>query len=358
MRMTHKTWIALSAYMRYMRVVMLFFVGLFTCIWFTAGAFAAPLTVDLSRIDASEFPVINCYFSAIDQNGKSLSGLRNENIAILEESAPVTDFQYISMLPGKESIAVILILDHSGSMRGKPLSAAKDAAIDFEQHLSVNDKVALIAFGSKVDTVTELSTDRDNVRDTINALKPVGETALYDAIHQATENLTQCTADRKAIVVLTDGQDNASGSNADECADAAKQNGINIFGIGLGHSINSEALTSLAETTGGRSYFTNSPSELTSIYRAIAQQLQYQYKLTFNSPLPKEAAIWRTVNISVHDDTGDGSGQRQYLAPAPANTISATTMPTPYIWWGVALFVFFDIVLLGYMLWRKRNRIA
>jgi len=318
---------------------------------------AAPLVVNITRIEADECPVITCYLSVLDRDGKSLSGLETTQFTIKEENLPVKEMQCVSTLPGNEKIAAILILDHSGSMRGAPLVAAKNAAIDFTQHLSLNDKLAVIAFGNKVDVATELSTKSVSVENTIRSIQPSGETALYDAIHKAVMTIAGCTADRKAIIVLTDGQDTASTATAAQCATAANKHNVNIFGVGLGRSINSQTLKLLAETTGGRCFLTNAPGELISIYRTIAQQLQYQYKLTYHSPLSQKANVWRTVSISVNDVSGDGSGQRQYLAPSTGVKPSAIIAPKPNIIWGMAAFVLLDVVLFVILLRRRRMTI-
>jgi len=282
----------------------------------TAGyAQASKPGVKVSRINTDHYPTIQCSVSAIDDTGKSLVGLTADSFSILENDKPVTNVTLQSILPGKERIAVILVLDRSGSMQGAPITAAKKAAVDFVRRMSEKDVLSVVSFASRVDPSADLTVDRNKVLQAIETIHPRGETAFYDAIQQAVKRLAGYKADRKAVVALTDGQDNASSATAEGCATAAADAGVPVYCIGLGRSLNSNALQLLAKKSGGSCFLTTSPETLTDTYRKIAQQIQNQYELTYTSPSPATTASWRTVKISVHDKGGESSDLRQYLVP-------------------------------------------
>jgi VWFA-related protein len=332
-------------------------VWLAACALLAARGDAAAVTARINRIEAAHFPTIGCYVSVTDETGESLTGLPPGNFTVLEDGEPVGGLRVSSVLPGHEKIAVVLVLDRSGSMRGEPIAAAKKAAADFIPRVSDEDLLGLVTFSTKVDPSVGLTTDRGIPLEGIDRAKTRGETALYDAVGQAIAKLSWQKADRKAVVVLTDGHDNASSATASQCATAARRDNVSIYCVGLGRSLNADALQLMARESGGHCFLTSSADNLTDIYRRIARQIESQYVLTYDSPRPAAEESWRTVKVSVRDRGTEGGDQRQYVAPA--RTVGHSTLITepsfPLIYSALVAFFLLDL-LLAIALIRRRSK--
>lgn len=324
-----------------------------------AAAAASPL-VRISRVEAQGFPTVRCFVSVTDEAGESLAGLTADGFTVSEDAQDVGAIHLSSVLPGEERIAVILVLDRSGSMRGTPISAAKKAAADFARRLSEKDSLGIVSFASKVDPSSDLTTDRGAVFRYLEGVQPRGETAVYDAVRGAIAQLSQHTADRKAIVALTDGHDNASSATAAQCATAARRDSIAIYCVGLGRSLNADALRLMAQESGGQCFLTSSPESLTDIYRKIARQIQSQYVLTYDSPRPTGEGTWHTVEVSVHDKVGTASDRHQYLVPHPSGpgATVGSGFPRNLVYCGLLGFLLLDLLLVVAVIRRKARQAA
>lgn len=333
--------------------------ALFIAAWACNAAPASfGVTTHVVRVEADRFPSVRCFATVTDEGGQSLSGLTRESFAVAEEGKPVRDLVVSSVLPKDSRVAVMLVLDRSGSMRGSPMKAAVSAASDFAGRLSETDSLGIVTFSSKVDAPVPPGVSRKRIVDDLDRMRASGETALYDAVRSAIEVLSREKAQRKAIVALTDGQDNASVATERECAEAAKAANVAIYCIGLGRSVNEKALRSMAGTSGGLIFVTATPERLIDIYRQIARELKSQYVITYTSPGPVADNSWRTVTVSVAEKGSVSSDRRQYLAALPLGTAAPSQRHFPLTWIAVILaaFALGDVMLVVAVLVRRRRR--
>lgn len=316
------------------------------------------LTIAVSRIQADEFPAIECFVSVVDENGEVVAGLVAENFQVWEDSEVVGNFVVRSVLPGEERIAVVLALDCSGSMRGEPIKSAKEAAADFARRLSDTDALGVMSFATSVERGSPLSTDRAAANRALDMMKTKGNTALYDALSTAVEEVSAATADRRAVVALTDGKDTASGSSAASCIDLAQRSGVEVYCVGLGREVDEDVLRHIATETGGDAFFAASPEDLVELYRRIARQVQTQYVLSYTAPSDEAGHVWRTLRISVSHAGAQATDQRQYLArQSPKGSVgSGGPELTSLGYIGIAVFVLLDCVLLA--IWLRRRSAA
>lgn len=307
----------------------------------------------ISQIQASAFPLVRCYVSVTDENGESVTGLTRENFTVVEDEQVVSSFRFGSTLGGGEQIAIVIALDRSGSMKGRPLATAKTAAKDFVRRLSDRDRVAVVAFASAVEVKCLFSTDRNIVARKLDRIRPGGETAFLDALHTGVRLLERQNANRKAVVVLTDGKDTASTQSAPSCLAAARNAGVPIYCIGLGRSANKGRLRGIAAKTGGYCFFTESPEALQELYRKIARQLQNQYVIAYESPGEAASGTWHTTSVGVNFGGVDSEESKQYV-------VTGIMTSAPRVWHmilliAIALIVAIDAALLIFYIRRTRQ---
>jgi uncharacterized protein YegL len=182
-------------------------------------------------------------------------------------------------------VDVVLIIDKSGSMTGKKIADAKDAAKVFLGYTDERDRVGLVTFSSTVDSISPLNfmtpANKESLSKKISSIRAVGATDIYDAIVAANTMLLNAPRSNapRVQVLLTDGQHNWPSMLSDsaflDLANQAKSEDIIIYTVGLGADVNGERLRLIAETTGGAYYFAATSSELRAIYENIGSKLAF-----------------------------------------------------------------------------------
>jgi VWFA-related protein len=256
--------------------------------------------------------------------------------------------------PGKgEKVTTVLVLDRSGSMsqkaaegdERKKIDALKEAAKRFVAFLRPGARTTLLPFSTKVDRPEPFTTDKEVLQGRIKALTPLGGTLLYDATYAGIETLVAAGPEgKRAVVVLTDGKDEAPGSRRsdDEVIERARDVRIPLYMLGLGRKteinepvmrrmakqtggdyyyagnekkllevfenlsiqlhddgIDEKALRALAEKTGGKYTHVSKASELQFIYEQLAEELQSTYRVTFQSNRPTHDGTARGIKVKV-----------------------------------------------------------
>ncbi|OGO05924.1 MAG: hypothetical protein A2Y60_00205 [Chloroflexi bacterium RBG_13_54_9] len=257
-----------------------------------------PSGVVIQGVDTTEYPQIKAAVEVVDGSGIPISGLTRKDIAVFENNTPVGTATFDSSVNVSLPLGVMLVLDTSGSMKGVPLADAKAAASTFVDQLAGQDQVALITFSSAVTVVKDLTTNKNEVKQAINAAQAVGETLLYDALYVAAEKLTGAEIPRKIIVLLTDGEDTKSAKKVADGVQSATKGGIVVFTVGIGSSINRADLDFIAGQTGGTSIYSPSSAAVAQAFQTIAQRLRSYYVLTYTTPL-REGPAQRTLTIEV-----------------------------------------------------------
>jgi VWFA-related protein len=278
-----------------------------------------------------------------DTQRRFVGGLRAESFSVLEEGLP----QRIELFGTSESpLDIMVLIDTSGSMYAR-LDTTKRAAIDLIKTLRPGDRVGLILFNTVPSLVRPLSEDRDSVMTAIRSATPLGATALYESVYLGLHMLTKArhTQDgvrRQALVVLTDGQDNASHFPFEQTLDAARKGDVTIFTIVPGEK-GAAPLTEemswldrtmrfemrrLAEDTGGRAFFTADTAELPGVYEQIGTELREQYWLAY---VPSSGQSgFRRVAVRVLDPPGLQARTRTGYTAGPRVAARASApVPTP-----------------------------
>lgn len=252
---------------------------------------------DEIRIDSS---VVILNASVKNAEGRHVGGLKKEQFKIFEDSVE----QSIDIFSAEETpFAAVILLDTSGSMEQR-VSMARAAAIRFLDGLRESDSVAIYRFDSKIELVQPFSNSRD-ISESAFDLKAYGMTRMNDAIYQAAVELSKRDEKRRAIIVLSDGQDTMSGRSADRALKAAMSADIAIYTIDMSpvgdakRTQNQGALKSLAEKSGGTFVSTPGGAAMRDAFEKIVEELGVQYTLGFSPTNTKKDGKWRALELRV-----------------------------------------------------------
>lgn len=179
----------------------------------------------------------------------------------------------------KKPVDLVVVMDTSGSMKGDKISAARSSLMQFINLLDSRDRLQIILFNSKINTMSELSPvgeKRDELTRRVSGIVESGGTRLYDSALQAVQDLA-ANGDPKhirAVVVLSDGMDTESENSLDNLMSQISNseeggNGIKLFTIAFGSDADEGILKQIAEATGGQEYKSD-PSTIAKIYAEIA----------------------------------------------------------------------------------------
>ena len=251
-------------------------------------------------MDELDVQLVELYTSVLDKQGKPVPDLQVGDFTVAEDGVPqeVVRFEHVRDLPIKAGV----LLDVSASMT-EALPEAQQAALDFFTNtIGPRDRAALITFNDRPQLVVKLTNQPLELGGGLAGLKAERGTALYDSIVFALYYFNGLSGQR-ALVVLSDGKDESSRFDFEDCLDFARRAGVTIYGIGLGFESADrdakKALERLAQETGGRSWFVEAASELVPVYRAIEEELRSQYLLVYQSTNTKVDKKFRNVELKV-----------------------------------------------------------
>jgi Ca-activated chloride channel family protein len=266
-----------------------------------------PITVQVVQLDESRFPEIDVYVSAIDANGQPVTDIKPEDFG-LEENGQSIPLAHVSQAGEQGPVTAVLVIDKSGSMGvADKMEAAQEAAIAFVELMRPGDATGVIAFNAEVEAVHSLTGAKETLVEAIRGIEARGDTALYDALHEASAMLEPVSG-RKAIIAVTDGMSNSDRHTLEETMALIGEQGISIYTIGLGDptqgteewaGIDEETLQAIADESNGTYQFAPEPEELSSLYELLSLRLQNEYKLTYQSPNQLRDGTKRDVVVSV-----------------------------------------------------------
>jgi VWFA-related protein len=271
-------------------------------------------TIKITQVDTSDFPKVTLYVSVVDQNGQP-TGIDPSRITIAEngKAIPLDQIQGIDEIG---PLTTLLVMDISGSMNGEgKLEAAKAAAVTFIEQMRPVDQVGLMIFNTQIDYLEPVTTNHEQVIETINGITAVGDTAMYDALAEAVMIL-DAVPGRKAVIALTDGLDNFSATTPDGLLENIGPSGLSISTVGLGNpdqnagemnGLDETSLISIAENAGGVYGYANDEASLQNLYRNYAVALQSEYVLSYTSPNTLRDGVNRALSVSL----ADASSQQQ-----------------------------------------------
>jgi VWFA-related protein len=266
--------------------------------------------VRIIQITYANWPTLTLRLAVLDQVGEPVLGLRKENFHVAVDGSEAADFSLSSVAEGRDDLAVAILVDSSGSMKGRPLLEAKAAAVDFITRLREQDRAAICSFESVVTMRTALTADKSTLTEQVEAIKAGGNTALRDAIVTALRTLASDKASRRAIVLLTDGLDTASANTKENLAVPLRDGAIPVYVIALGARLDTMFLEWLTESTSGEFFRAPQPQDLLPIYQKITRQLQNHYFLAV--PVSNASNISHSLQIVVSSPGFEGVARKVF----------------------------------------------
>ena len=248
-----------------------------------------PISVSTNLVD---LPI-----TVTDRKGNFVDGLAKENFRIFENGRQET----ISMFGRQDlPVAVGLVVDHSASM-GPKLAEVSAAAEAFARSSNPQDHLFVVNFNELValtlPAAVPFTSDERELRAALAGTGANGQTALYDAVIEALRHLSLSSFNRHALILVTDGGDNASRHTQAQMLDAARMSNAQIYCIGIYNGeedpdASPRVLRKLAKATGGEANFSSSPAEVTDITRKFVsavradfvRPVQDRYDVTVVSP--------------------------------------------------------------------------
>jgi VWFA-related protein len=280
------------------------------------GHLTFAVTVDLVVLNAT----------VTDGRGRHAAGLTAGDFRLFEDGRP----QEITLFnAGDVPASVGLIIDNSGSMLDKRAEVTA-AAMSFIGASHADDEMFVVNFNEQaylgLPASIRFTNDVARLRFALFAA-PTGLTALYDALALGLAHVNTGTRERKALVVLSDGGDNASSRTLDAVLQLARRSSATIYTIGMyddsNRDRNPRVLRQVAELSGGRAYFPRAVRDLEQVWRDIAGGIRSQYTLGYHSSNPARDGAFRKVRITASRNGEQGlrvTAREGYVAPAGAST--------------------------------------
>ncbi|HKY78821.1 MAG TPA: VWA domain-containing protein [Anaerolineales bacterium] len=316
--------------------------------------------VRITQIDTTRFPRVTFYVSVTDADGEPRAV--DASRFIINEDGQQIPLDQIEGIGEVGPLTTLLVMDISGSMNsaGK-LDSAKSAAHEFIDRMRDIDQAGIIAFNTQVQTVQDLTSDADALHSAIDGLAADGQTAMYDALLVAIDQL-EGVGGRKAIIVLTDGLDNSSSADTDRVVKRIGPAGFSVSTVGLGvpadvldemTGIDEEGLQDLSDRAGGVYGYAEDKDSLRRLYETYAVSMQSEYAITYTSPAELRDGVNRSLSVSLAPIGGgkaEAGGDTRYN---PGGLVPEVEQPASWpvfaaVVLGLAALVAIPLVLTGF----------
>ena len=265
-----------------------------------------PVNIAVTQVDTSNFPQIQVYVSVTDAAGNPVRNA-DPNTFQLEENGQAMHLVAATRSGDQGPVNTVLVIDRTGSMASADkMAGAKQAAATFVNLMRPGDRTALVQFDTEIDTLQPLTDDKSALLASIQKIYPRGNTALYDAIARAGTYYEKVQG-RKAVIVVTDGMDNASKLNRDALLKQAGTAGYSIYTIGLGakgasyrsqDGIDELGLQDIAAASYGTYAYSPDASQLSGLYQQLSLKIQNEYRLSYLTPIALRDGVKRNIVVT------------------------------------------------------------
>ncbi|HNC42755.1 MAG TPA: VWA domain-containing protein, partial [Acidobacteriota bacterium] len=231
-----------------------------------------------------------------DPSGRFVTGLEQDHFEIFDNKV----LQKIEFFSDDDApVSVGIIFDLSGSMRGR-IHRAQEALRKFLDACHEEDEFFLVGFNSVAKLLSDFTPDGEKLANMLTLSETKGQTALYDACYIGVEKVREGRHNRRALIIISDGQDNNSRYSYREVRQLVKETDVQIYAIGItnvfyGSTIDMQGqviLEELARLTGGRAFFPNNDLEMQEVIARIGVELRHQYSIGYTPTVTDAKDQW------------------------------------------------------------------
>jgi Ca-activated chloride channel homolog len=278
-----------------------------SCAWVLAATAGAQESTP-ERVPVATFrtgtDLVALNVSAFNEKGQIIEGLPKSAFTVLENGVP----QDISVFRQEDvPVSLGLIIDTSGSMEKKRERVIL-SSLAMIRASNPEDEVFAIYFNEIPELVQEFTSDLGMMERSLRSIRPRGGTAMRDAVLLGIDHLrAHAKEDKRVLLVITDGEDNSSVATQRQLVEAARENNVIVYAIGLlGQDLwrNSvlarRSLEDLTLATGGRSWFPSDTGEIAAITPEIAHEIRNQYTVGYKPADPTKDGKWRAIKVEVN----------------------------------------------------------
>jgi Ca-activated chloride channel homolog len=246
-----------------------------------------------------EVEMVSIKVSVCDPLGRYVTGIGKENFKIYEDNV---EQEIVHFHQEAAPISAGLIFDVSGSMKdNNNMRKAKSAITRFLQSGNPADEYFLVTFNTKTNLAKSFTDQSSSVQNEVAFQKPGGSTALYDAVYKGLDEIKKGSHEKKALIVITDGEDNSSRYSPAEVREFAKEMDVQVYAVGeegsLGYGRNE--ILNITKLTGGRAFFPNNFNELDYYIDLIHDELRSQYVLGYMPTNKAHDGKWRRIKVKL-----------------------------------------------------------
>jgi len=265
---------------------------------------------------------VNLIFTVTDKKGRFITGLQRESFGLLDDGRPpvaVKRFEQQTNLP----LRVGIMLDTSSSIRQR-FQFEQDSAVEFLlQILHRNDRAFVMGFDIEQDLAQPFTNNIDLLNQGIRKLRPGGGTALYDALYKTCRDqmltLKETSAVRRAIVLVSDGDDNYSRAQQSDAVKMCQRAQTIVYTISTNVSPSKdkgdEVLKTISDATGGEAFFPTKLEDVATGFHNIQEELRSQYSLIYRPAGFKQDGSFRTIYLQALDPRYHVQASKGYFAP-------------------------------------------
>ena len=254
--------------------------------------------------------LVTLTLTVTDLYGRYVSGLTKKAFSITDNNQD-QDITFFS--DSDAPVSVGILFDVSGSMSGEKIQKARKALEKFIATSHPSDEYFLIAFNSRAQLLLDRTRDGDAVLRQLTLVQPKQNTALYDAVYLGVDKVTRGAHQKRALIVISDGQDNASRYNFNEVRRLMKESDVVTYAVGILGGSDATSMTGmqgqafldeLTSVSGGKSFYPQSDVEMDEIFERIALELRHQYSIGYTPKDFQPDGKWRKVKVRVKPPRG------------------------------------------------------
>jgi Ca-activated chloride channel homolog len=251
----------------------------------------------------AEVDIVDLTATVTDRDGRFVSGLRMGDFVVYEDDVPQALTRFGQE---REPVSLGLLLDASGSMDHAKLQAAQSALENLVRYLQPADELFFVEFGYSAALTQPWTTDRNLIRGALRGVvRPTGDTALYDAVALAVPTAQSGRHRKKALLVVSDGNDSRSVVSMDELRDELRRADVLTYALGVdathrrgAERVDISTLRRITDATGGRTEVVRDFRQIDTAVTRIAEELGRQYRLSYARPGARDGR-WHAIRVEV-----------------------------------------------------------